>query len=136
MKKLIGFIIAAVFALSLPVFAQTSTDDTKKRTETYGAEGKGQQGEMKRDQERKELKSGDAEKKEQKKEKKPGFWSGLAGKVPEQEEQEKAESPAQAKAQSRIVLILQADQSWEERSFSGNWQFIKCLTSIMTPLPC
>lgn len=40
---------------------------------------------------------------EQKKEKKPGFWSGLAGKVPEQEEQEKAESPAQAKAQSRIV---------------------------------
>lgn len=40
---------------------------------------------------------------EQKKEKKPGFWSGLTGKVPEQEEQEKAESPAQAKAQSRIV---------------------------------
>ena len=40
---------------------------------------------------------------EQKKEKKPGFWSGLAGKVPEQEEQEKAESSAQAKAQSRIV---------------------------------
>ena len=40
---------------------------------------------------------------EQKKEKKPGFWSGLAGKVPEQEEQEKAESPAQEKAQSRIV---------------------------------
>ena len=41
---------------------------------------------------------------DQKKEKKPGFWSGLAGKVPEQEEQEKAESPAQAKAQSRIVF--------------------------------
>lgn len=40
---------------------------------------------------------------EQKTEKKPGFWSGLAGKVPEQEEQEKAKSPAQAKAQSRIV---------------------------------
>lgn len=40
---------------------------------------------------------------EQKKEKKPGFWSGLTGKVPEQEEQEKAENPAQAKAQSRIV---------------------------------
>lgn len=40
---------------------------------------------------------------EQKKEKKPGFWSGLAGKVPEQEEQEKAESPAQAKAESQIV---------------------------------
>ena len=40
---------------------------------------------------------------EQKKEKKPGFWSGLAGKVPEQEEQEKAKSPAQEKAQSRIV---------------------------------
>lgn len=40
---------------------------------------------------------------EQKKEKKPGFWSGLAGKVPEQEEQEKAENPPQAKAQSRIV---------------------------------
>lgn len=40
---------------------------------------------------------------EQKKEKKPGFWSGLAGKVPEQEEQEKAASPAQAKAQSQIV---------------------------------
>lgn len=40
---------------------------------------------------------------EQKKEKKPGFWSGLAGKVPEQEEQEKAENPAQAKAESRIV---------------------------------
>lgn len=40
---------------------------------------------------------------DQKKEKKPGFWSVLAGKVPEQEEQEKAESPAQAKAQSRIV---------------------------------
>lgn len=40
---------------------------------------------------------------EQKKEKKPGFWNGLTGKVPEQEEQEKAESPAQAKAQSRIV---------------------------------
>ena len=59
MKKLIGIIIAAVFALSLPVFAQTTTDDTKKRTETYGAEGKGQQGEMKRDQERKELKAGD-----------------------------------------------------------------------------
>lgn len=37
---------------------------------------------------------------EQKKEKKPGFWSGLTGKVPEQE---KAESPAQAKAESRIV---------------------------------
>lgn len=37
---------------------------------------------------------------ERKKEKKPGFWSGLTGKVPEQE---KAESPAQAKAQSRIV---------------------------------
>ena len=70
MKKLIGIIIAAVFALSLPVFAQTTTDDTKKRTETYGAEGKGQQGEMKRDQERKELKAGDAEKKEQKKEQK------------------------------------------------------------------
>lgn len=42
-------------------------------------------------------------KEEQKKEKKPGFWSGLAGKVPEQEEQEKAENPPQAKAQSRIV---------------------------------
>ena len=40
---------------------------------------------------------------DRKKEKKPGFWSGLAGKVPEQEEQEKAEKPAQAKAQSRIV---------------------------------
>lgn len=40
---------------------------------------------------------------DRKKEKKPGFWSGLAGKVPEQEEQEKAESSAQAKAQSRIV---------------------------------
>ena len=40
---------------------------------------------------------------DRKKEKKPGFWSGLAGKVPEQEEQEKAESPAQAKAESRIV---------------------------------
>ena len=40
---------------------------------------------------------------EQKKEKKPGFWSGLTGKVHEQEEQEKAESPAQAKAESRIV---------------------------------
>lgn len=40
---------------------------------------------------------------DRKKEKKPGFWSGLAGKVPEQEEQEKAESPVQAKAQSRIV---------------------------------
>ena len=40
---------------------------------------------------------------EQKKEKKPGFWSGLTGKVPEQEEQEKAKSPAQEKAQSRIV---------------------------------
>lgn len=40
---------------------------------------------------------------EQKKEKKPGFWSGLAGKVPEQEEQEKAENPAQAKAESQIV---------------------------------
>ncbi len=37
---------------------------------------------------------------ERKKEKKPGFWSGLTGKVPEQE---KAESPAQAKAQSRVV---------------------------------
>lgn len=44
-----------------------------------------------------------AAEKEQKKEKKPGFWSGLAGKVPEQEEQEKAESPVQAKAQSQIV---------------------------------
>lgn len=40
---------------------------------------------------------------DRKKEKKPGFWSGLTGKVPEQGEQEKAESPAQAKAQSRIV---------------------------------
>jgi hypothetical protein len=40
---------------------------------------------------------------DRKKEKKPGFWSGLAGKVPEQEEQEKAESPAQAKAESQIV---------------------------------
>ena len=40
---------------------------------------------------------------DRKKEKKPGFWSGLAGKVPEQEEQEKAENPAQEKAQSRIV---------------------------------
>lgn len=40
---------------------------------------------------------------DRKKEKKPGFWSGLAGKVPEQDEQEKAENPAQAKAQSRIV---------------------------------
>ena len=36
---------------------------------------------------------------ERKKEKKPGFWSGLAGKVPEQEEQEKAANPAQAKAE-------------------------------------
>lgn len=36
---------------------------------------------------------------DRKKEKKPGFWSGLAGKVPEQEEQEKVESPAQAKAE-------------------------------------
>ena len=44
-----------------------------------------------------------ANEEDRKKEKKPGFWSGLAGKVPEQEEQEKAESPAQAKAQSRIV---------------------------------
>lgn len=40
---------------------------------------------------------------DRKKEKKPGFWSGLTGKVHEQEEQEKAENPAQAKAQSRIV---------------------------------
>ncbi len=40
---------------------------------------------------------------DRKKEKKPGFWSGLTGKVPEQGEQEKAASPAQAKAQSRIV---------------------------------
>ena len=44
-----------------------------------------------------------ANEEEQKKEKKPGFWSGLAGKVPEQEEQEKAASPAQAKAESQIV---------------------------------
>lgn len=44
-----------------------------------------------------------ANEEDRKKEKKPGFWSGLTGKVPEQEEQEKAESPAQAKAQSRIV---------------------------------
>lgn len=36
---------------------------------------------------------------DRKKEKKPGFWSGLAGKVPEQEEREKAEIPAQAKAE-------------------------------------
>lgn len=36
---------------------------------------------------------------DRKKEKKPGFWSGLTGKVPEQEEQEKAASPAQAKAE-------------------------------------
>lgn len=43
--------------------------------------------------------------KEQKKEKKPGFWSGLTGKVPEQDEQteEKTASHAQAKAQSQIV---------------------------------
>ena len=34
---------------------------------------------------------------DQKKEKKPGFWSGLTGKMPEQEEPEKAENPAQAK---------------------------------------
>lgn len=40
---------------------------------------------------------------DRKKEKKPGFWNGLTGKVPEQEEQEKAENPPQAKAQSRIV---------------------------------
>ena len=40
---------------------------------------------------------------DQKKEKKPGFWSGLTVKVPEQEEQEKDESPVQAKAQSQIV---------------------------------
>ena len=40
---------------------------------------------------------------DRKKEKKPGFWSGLAGKVPEQEEQEKTESPTQAKAESQIV---------------------------------
>lgn len=42
---------------------------------------------------------------ERKKEKKPGFWSGLTGKVPEKDEQteEKAENPAQAKAQSQIV---------------------------------
>lgn len=42
---------------------------------------------------------------DQKKEKKPGFWSGLTGKVPEQDEQteENAENPAQAKAQSQIV---------------------------------
>ena len=40
---------------------------------------------------------------EQKKEKKPGFWSGLSGKVPEQDEQEKAASPVQAKAESQIV---------------------------------
>ena len=44
-----------------------------------------------------------ANEEDRKKEKKPGFWSGLTGKVPEQEEQEKAENPAQAKAQSRIV---------------------------------
>lgn len=44
-----------------------------------------------------------ANEEDQKKEKKPGFWSGLTGKVPEQDEQEKAESPAQAKAQSQIV---------------------------------
>ena len=51
--------------------------------------------------------------KEQEKEKKPGFWSGLTGKVPEQDKQadkqadeqteEKAENPEQAKAQSQIV---------------------------------
>lgn len=40
---------------------------------------------------------------DRKKEKKPGFWSGLTGKVPEQEEQEKAENPAKAKAESQIV---------------------------------
>lgn len=42
---------------------------------------------------------------DQKKEKKPGFWSGLTGKVPEQDEQteEKTENPAQAKTQSQIV---------------------------------
>ena len=44
-----------------------------------------------------------ANEEDRKKEKKPGFWSGLTGKVPEQEEQEKVENPAQAKAQSRIV---------------------------------
>ena len=44
-----------------------------------------------------------ANEEDRKKEKKPGFWSGLTGKVPEQGEQEKSESPAQAKAQSRIV---------------------------------
>lgn len=43
--------------------------------------------------------------KEQKKEKKPGFWSGLTGKVPEQDEQteEKTASHALEKAQSQIV---------------------------------
>lgn len=48
---------------------------------------------------------GRATEKEQKKEKKPGFWSGLTGKVPEQDEQteEKAENPAQTKTQSQIV---------------------------------
>lgn len=46
---------------------------------------------------------GRATEEDQKKEKKPGFWSGLTGKVPEQEKQEKAENPAQAKAESRIV---------------------------------
>lgn len=42
---------------------------------------------------------------DRKKEKKPGFWSGLTGKVPEQGEQteEKAENPAKAKAESQIV---------------------------------
>lgn len=41
--------------------------------------------------------------KEQKKEKKPGFWSGLTGKVPEQDEQteEKTVSHAQAEVQSQ-----------------------------------
>lgn len=46
-----------------------------------------------------------ANEEDQKKEKKPGFWSGLTGKVPEQDEQteEKTENPAQAKTQSQIV---------------------------------
>lgn len=42
-----------------------------------------------------------ATEKEQKKEKKPGFWSGLTGKVPEQDEQTEEKTVSHAQAQSQ-----------------------------------
>ena len=112
MKKLIGLIIAAVFALGVSAFAQTTEDTSKKRTENYGQQrssdvNNGQQGELIREQKREETQNAGDVKKEAKEQKK-------------EQKKEKKEIKKEAKEQKKEMKEEQKQQRQQESGNKGN----------------